>query len=144
MLLRELGLRVGTAAAGVVAVLLAVNVSDPVSRLVAAWLAAMFLGPLAVLLTMDVRERLGRPRPEYDPTGRPRAVEWGFVLAFDGLMGLFVYAGVLDAQRGGSGELLVTGVMVGAVMLGLTGGVVVRWWRHRPLRGTDRLPRDSE
>jgi hypothetical protein len=134
MLLSEIGLRLGTAAAGVCSVILAVNVDDLVMRLVAVWLAAMFLGPLVVLLATDIREWLGHPPPEFDPTGRPRAVEWGFVVVFDGFMALFVYAGVLDVQRGGSGELLVTGVMVGVVVLFLTSGVVARWWRHRHAR----------
>jgi hypothetical protein len=139
MLLSEIGLRLGTAAAGVGSVILAVNLSDLVMRLVAVWLAAMFLGPFVVMLVMDIREWRGHPPPESDPTGRPRAVEWGFVVVFDALMALFVYAGVLDVQRGGSGELLVAGVMVGVVVLFLTGGVVGRWWRHRRARRFGRL-----
>ncbi|MFE6595468.1 hypothetical protein [Streptomyces sp. BB1-1-1] len=139
MLLSEIGVRLWTAAAGAGSVILAASFDNPAMRLVAILLAVMFLGPLVVLLVMDVRECLGRPPPQSDPTGRPRAVEWGCVVFFDGVMALFVYAGVLDAQRGGSGELLITGVMVSAVMLFLTSGVVARWWRHRRARRCGRL-----
>lgn len=144
MLLSEIGLRLGTAAAGMGSVILVVNFSDPVMRLVAVWLAVMLLGPLVVMLVMDIREWLGRPRPEFDPSGRPRAVEWGLVVAFNGLMALFVYTGVLDVQRGGSGELLIAGVMVSVVVLFLTGGVVGRWWRHHRARRVNRLPGGPE
>lgn len=139
MLLSEIGLRIGTAAAGGGSAILAVNSDDLVMRLLAALIAVVFLGPLVVLLVMDVRERLGHTPPESDPTGRPRAVEWGCVVFFDGVIALFVYAGVLDMQRGGSSELLVTGVMVGVMMLFLTSAVVVRWWRHRRARRFSRL-----
>lgn len=139
MLLGEIGLRLGTAVAGVGSAILAVNLDDLVMRLVAVVIAVMFIGPLVVLLVMDVREWLSRPPPQFDPTGRPGAVEWGFVVFFDGVMALFVYAGILDVRRGGSGELLVTGVMVGVVMLLLTSGVVARWLRHRRARRFSRL-----
>ncbi|MER7371155.1 hypothetical protein [Streptomyces lanatus] len=131
MLFSEVMLRLGTAAAGVGSVVLAVHVDDPVMRLLAGLLAVMFLGPLAMLLVADVREWLGRPPPEVDPGGRPGAVEWGFVVVFDGVVAGFVYAGVLEVRRGGSSELLATGLMVGVVVLLLTLGVVGRWWRHR-------------
>ncbi|WP_217215192.1 hypothetical protein [Streptomyces sp. AC550_RSS872] len=133
-----------SAAAGVGSVILAVNISDPVMRLVAVFLAVVFLGPLVLMLVIDIREWLGRPPPESDPTGRPQAAEWGFVVVFDSAMALFVYAGVLDVQRGGSGELLVGGLMVSVPVLFLTIGVVIRWWRHRRARRSSRLPGGPE
>jgi hypothetical protein len=134
MLLGEIGLRLGTAAAGVGAVILAVTTGDLVTRWLAGLLAVMFLVPVAMILVLDVREWRGHPPPEPDPDGRPKAVEWVFVVVFDGVFALFIYVGVLDVRRGGSGELLGTGLMVGVMVLFLTGEFLGRWWRHRRRR----------
>ncbi|MDO0933488.1 hypothetical protein QQY66_18005 [Streptomyces sp. DG2A-72] len=131
LLLSEIGMRLGTAAAGVGSAILAVTFGDLVMRLVAVWLAVIFLSLFTVMVVADIRERRGLPPPKIHGTGRPGAAEWVFVVVFDALMALFVYAGVLDVQRGGEGELLVAGVIAVGMVLLLTGGVVRRWWRHR-------------
>ncbi|TDC26664.1 hypothetical protein E1265_03655 [Streptomyces sp. 8K308] len=131
----EIGLRLGVAAAGVGSVVLAGHADDPVTGSLAVLSAVVFLGPLVVLLVADVREWRGHRAPEPDPTGRPRAAEWIFVVVFDGVLACFGYAGVLDLRRGGSGELLVTALMVGVVVLFLNIEFLGRWWRHRRTRG---------
>ncbi|MEV1077105.1 hypothetical protein AB0I98_02430 [Streptomyces sp. NPDC050211] len=136
LLLSEIGMRVGTGAAGVGSAVLAVTFGDLVMRLVAVWLAVIFLSLFTVMVVADIREWRGLPPPKILRTGRPRPAEWVYVVVFDALMALIVYASVLDVQRGGTGELMIAGVMFGVMALLLTGGVVRRWWRHRGDAGT--------
>ncbi|MGP4008752.1 hypothetical protein [Streptomyces sp. 4N124] len=131
LLLSEIGMRVGTGTAGVGSAVLVVIFDDLVMRLVAVWLAVIFLSVFTVMVVGDIRERRGLPPPKIFGTGRPTAAEWCYVVVFDALMALIVYAGVLDVQRGGTGELMVAGVLVVGMVLHLTGGMALRWWRHR-------------
>ncbi|WP_020668288.1 hypothetical protein [Amycolatopsis nigrescens] len=131
--LRGLGLRLGAAAAGAGAVVMAVRGVDLPARLAALVLAVLFLGPLVLLLTADVRERLGRVPPEPDPAGRPTVAEWVIAVIFDGACAVFVYVGILET-RAGSGLVLFVGLLIGVLALFLTGGTVGRWWRHRAKR----------
>lgn len=140
LLLSEIGMRVGAGAAGVGSAVVAVTYGDLVVRLVAVWVAVIFLSVFTVMVVADIRERRGLPPPKIHGTGRPRAREWVYVVVFDAHMALFVYAGVLDKQRRGEGDLLVAGVLAVGMVLVLTGGVVRRWWAHRGAGTTGERP----
>lgn len=141
LLLSEIGMRVGAGAAGVGAAVVAVTYGDLVVRLVAVWVAVIFLSVFTVLMVGDSRERRGLPPLKIFGTGRPTAAEWCYVVVFDALMGLIVYAAVLDVQRGGTGELMAGGGLLAiGMILHLTGSMMLRWWRHRGAGTTGERP----
>ena len=127
--LRELGLRLGLAAAGGGAVFLAVASDDLSIRLVAVAMALVFLGPLVLLLLTDLGMRLGRA-DHRDPGGPPAIGEWVMAVVFDSAFVFMVYAGLVAAPDD-SGELLAAGLICAAIGLFLTAQLVHRWWRAR-------------
>lgn len=121
----------GLAAAVSGLVWLAVVSDDLSTKLIAAAMALVFLGPLVILLLTDVGARLGTDRAGHrGPAGPPTVGEWVIAVVFDSAFVLMIYAGVVTSPAD-SGELLAAGLVCAAAGLFLTAQLVRRWWRNR-------------
>ncbi|NGO07621.1 hypothetical protein G5C60_08135 [Streptomyces sp. HC44] len=142
--LAAFGLRAGVAALGVGSVLIGLLTGQSLPyQLVAFGFGGFVLAIVALLLVSDVRSRWGRResgKPDGDdapdvetgePSGRPARLEWTLLVLFNGLSLTVLTAGVLDLSRGGSEDLLVTGVCITVVSAVPSMDLIARWWRSR-------------
>ncbi|MGI5196210.1 hypothetical protein ACQEVY_21570 [Streptomyces sp. CA-288835] len=136
--LAAFGLRAGVAALGVGLVLFGMFAGQSLPyQLVAFGFGGLVLAVAALLLVSDIRSRWGSPassKPDEDDAedgGRPAGLEWILLALFNAVSLTVIAAGVLDLSRGGSEDLLVTGVCITVVSAVPSMDLIARWRSSR-------------